>query len=167
MSAIQNSSCPRGPKSQARQNASGNCNGLSILRKIFCVFYWRHRCGVEGTRGHLCMRALSGHAHLIKYFFIQKNIYPYFKKCSNLAIHQDLLFFCVDGFFFFAWRSIQSCDPPSCKLQGYQLRYKAPPRPCQLSQGPSASGEDSVPTWGVKLTLAPRFSSNWATLRFS
>lgn len=22
-------------------------------------------------------------------------------------------------------------------------------------------------TWGVKLTLAPRFSSNWATLRFS
>lgn len=33
------------------------------------------------------------------------------------------------------------------------------------TQAPAAS--HSALTWGVKLTLAPRFSSNWATLRFS
>lgn len=39
--------------------------------------------------------------------------------------------------------------------------------PLVLDQSQSQRSFHFALTWGVKLTLAPRFSSNWATLRFS
>lgn len=44
---------------------------------------------------------------------------------------------------------------------------EAQPAPLVLQQYQSQQTSHFALTWGVKLTLAPRFSSNWATLRFS
>lgn len=59
--------------------------------------------------------------------------------------------------------------PHQCTLQLLLHPHgeEGPHPPLELQQPQSQQPSLSALTWGVKLTLAPRFSSNWATLRFS